>query len=370
MVSTATSQPADPRRWIAFATVLSAGFMELLDVTIVNVALPSIQTDLDAEYSQVEWIVSAYVLAFAAVLITGGRLGDFFGRKRMFMIGMTIFTVSSAACGLSVNPTMLIASRAVQGVAAGLMMPQILAILRVTFSERERPKAIALYGGVCGSAAAVGLALGAIIVDWNLFDLQWRPIFLINVPVGVLSLAAAALWMRESRSKSGPRLDLLGAVLATGAILLLAYPLTEGRRLGWPTWVFVTIAASTVVFGLFIAYELRRVRTVGSPLIDLALFRSRIFTLGLASWLIFWVVFGGFFLIWTLLMQVGLGWSPLRSGLTALFFAVATVIGAATSAAVLAPRFGKRVLIVGSVMAAVGFVMYGQLVEHYGAETS
>ncbi|MGW4773795.1 MFS transporter [Nocardia sp. NPDC004278] len=357
----------DPRRWIAFAVVLAAGFMDLLDVTIVNVAVPSIQTDLDAQYSQVEWIIAAYVLAFAAVLITGGRLGDSYGRKRIFLIGMTGFTLASAACGFSTDPTMLITSRFVQGAMAALMVPQILAIIRATFPKDERAKAIAIYSGVGGSASAVGLSLGGLLVQWDLFDLAWRPIFLVNVPVGIAALIAASIVMRDSRSAAAPRLDLVGMLLAISGVLLLAYPLTEGRRLGWPAWTFVMMATAAVVFGVFVAFERRRARTVGSPLIDLELFRSRPFTVGLASWLLFWIGLGGFFLVWTLFMQAGLGWSAMRAGLTAVFFAVGAGIGAGVSVSVLAPRFGRMVLVAGGVVNAAGFGLYGWMAAHYGA---
>ncbi|WP_433681375.1 MFS transporter [Nocardia sp. CA-119907] len=356
----------DPRRWIAFAVVLAAGFMDLLDVTIVNVAVPSIQTDLDAQYSQVEWIIAAYVLAFAAALITGGRLGDIYGRKRIFLIGMTGFTVASAACGFSTDPTMLITSRFIQGAMAALMVPQILAIIRATFPKDERAKAIAIYSGVGGSASAVGLSLGGLLVQWDLFDLAWRPIFLVNVPVGIAALIAASIVMRDSRSTAALRLDLVGMALAISAVLLLAYPLTEGRRLGWPTWTFVMMAAAAAVFGVFVAFERRRARTVGSPLIDLELFRSRPFTVGLASWLLFWIGLGGFFLVWTLFMQAGLGWSAMRAGLTAVFFAVGAGIGAGVSVSVLAPRFGRTVLVAGGVVNAAGFGLYGWMAAHYG----
>jgi MFS family permease len=393
----------EPRRWIAFAVVLAAGFMDLLDVTIVNVAVPSIQTDMDAQYSQVEWIIAAYVLAFAAVLITGGRLGDIYGRKRIFLIGITGFTLASAACGFSSDPTMLITSRFVQGAMAALMVPQILAIIRATFGKDERAKAIAIYGGVGGSASAVGLSLGGLLVQWDLFDLAWRPIFLVNVPVGIAALIAATIVMKDSRSaaasdglpvarnntasdglpvarnntasdglpvarkNTAPRLDPVGMVLAIAAVLLLAYPLTEGRRLGWPAWTFVMMAAAAVVFGVFVAFERRRARTVGSPLIDLELFRSRPFTIGLASWLLFWIGLGGFFLVWTLFMQAGLGWSAMRAGLTAVFFAVGAGIGAGVSVSALAPRYGRMVLVAGGVVNAAGFGLYGWLAAHYGA---
>ncbi|MGW2665880.1 MFS transporter [Nocardia tengchongensis] len=358
----------DPRRWIAFAVVLAAGFMDLLDVTIVNVAVPSVQKDLGAAYSQIEWIIAAYVLSFAAVLITGGRLGDIYGRKRLFLLGVAGFTAASLACGLASSPAMLIGSRFVQGAMAGLMVPQILAIIRVTFPKDERAKAIAVYSGVGGSASAVGLSLGGLLVEWNLFDLGWRPIFLVNVPVGLLALGAAAVVMRDSRSAHAPRLDIIGMVLAISAVLLLVYPLTEGRRLGWPAWTFVMIGASAAALGAFLVYERWRARTTGSPLVDLDLFRSRPFTIGLSSWLLFWIGFGGFFLIWTLFMQAGLGWSPMRAGLTSVFFAVGAGIGAGVSVSALAPRFGKWVLLAGGLVTAGGFALYGALATYYESD--
>ncbi|MFE3260600.1 MFS transporter [Nocardia sp. NPDC059091] len=367
-MDTNNSPTLDPRRWIAFTVVLAAGFMDLLDVTIVNVAVPSIQKDLGAAYSQIEWIIAAYVLSFAAVLITGGRLGDIYGRKRLFLLGMAGFTAASLACGLASSPTLLIGSRFVQGAMAGLMVPQILAIIRVTFPKDERAKAIAVYSGVGGSASAVGLSLGGLLVQWNLFDLSWRPIFLVNVPVGLIALAAAALVMRDSRSAHAPRLDIVGMALAISAVLLLVYPLTEGRRLDWPAWTFVMMGAAAAAFAAFVVYERWRSRNGGSPLIDLDLFRSRPFTVGLASWLLFWVGFGGFFLIWTLFMQAGLGWSPMRAGLTSVFFAVGAGIGAGVSVSVLAPRFGKWVLLAGGLVTAGGFALYGAMAAHYESD--
>ncbi|MVU80142.1 DHA2 family efflux MFS transporter permease subunit [Nocardia sp. ET3-3] len=358
----------DPRRWIAFAVVLAAGFMDLLDVTIVNVAVPSIQKDLGAAYSEIEWIIAAYVLSFAAVLITGGRLGDIYGRKRLFLVGIAGFTAASLACGVASSPALLIGSRFVQGAMAGLMVPQILAIIRVTFPKEERAKAIAVYSGVGGSASAVGLSLGGLLVQWNLFDLGWRPIFLVNVPIGIAALAAAAVVMRDSRSAHAPKLDIVGMVLAVSAVLLLVYPLTEGRRLDWPAWTFVMIGASALAFVAFGVYERWRSRTTGSPLVDPALFRSRPFTVGLASWLLFWIGFGGFFLIWTLFMQAGLGWSPMRAGLTSVFFAVGAGIGAGVSVSVLAPRFGKWVLLGGGLVTMAGFGLYGAMAAHYESD--
>src|SRR5215475_6575620 len=318
----------DPRRWAALVVILVAGVMDLLDVTIVNVAAPSILRDLQATYVQFEWVVSAYVLGFAALLITGGRLGDIFGRKRIFLIGVAGFTVASALCGLAVSPAMLIAARFFEGAMAGLMVPQILAIIHVTFPLQERGKVFGIWGGVLGSASVAGVVLGGVLVQWNLAGWQWRPIFLVNIPVGVAALAAAWFVGPESRSPAALRLDLPGMVLAITGVLMLVYPLTEGRSLGWPAWTFLLMAGSVIVMAVFVVWERWRTNTVGSPLVVLSLFRARAFTAGMTVWTIFWIALGGFFLVWTLYMQVGLGWTPLHAGLTAASFAVGAAAGA------------------------------------------
>jgi len=362
-----TAPPAlDPRRWAALVVILVAGVMDLLDVTIVNVAAPSILRDLQATYAQFEWVVSGYVLGFAALLITGGRLGDIFGRKRVFLIGVAGFTVASALCGLAVNPAMLIGARFFEGAMAGLMVPQILAIIHVTFPLQERGKVFGIWGGVLGSASVAGVVLGGVLVQWNLAGWQWRPIFLVNIPVGVAALAAAWFVVPESRSPAALRLDLPGMVLAITGVLMLVYPLTEGRSLGWPAWTFALMAGSAVVLAVFVGYERSRTRRVGSPLVVLSLFRARAFSAGMTVWAIFFVASGAFFLVWTLYMQVGLGWTPLHAGLTAASFAVGAAAGAGLSVQVFTPRFGRSALMAGALVNAAGLAGYAWLSSHYG----
>ncbi|MEV6139510.1 MFS transporter [Nocardia sp. NPDC051990] len=356
----------DRRRWLALVVLLVAGFMDLLDVTIVNVALPTIQSDLNAPYADLEWVVSGYLLGFAAMLITGGRLGDLLGRKTILLVGLTLFTLASLACGIAPGPPWLIAARIAQGAAAGLMIPQILAIMHVSFPAAERGKVLGIWGGVLGSASVAGLIVGGILVQANLFGWAWRPIFLVNVPVGILAIPAAMVLVRQSRSATADRLDPLGTVLAIGAVLLLAYPLTEGRALGWPVWTFALMAAAGLVLAVFVAYERRRSATVGSPLVVLNLFRERSFSAGMALWLLFWIALGGYFLVWTLYLQAGLGWTPLRAGLSASPFAIAAAAGAGTSVEVFVPCFGRRVLFAGAMINAAGFGLYLYLAAHYG----
>ncbi|WP_330256972.1 MFS transporter [Nocardia sp. NBC_00565] len=365
-VSQQPSTPLDRRRWIALVIVLVAGFMDLLDTTIVNVAIPSIQRDLQAQYAQLEWIVAGYVLAFAVVLITSGRLGDIYGRRRLFLTGVAGFTIASALCGIACSPGMLIVSRFLQGGTAGLMVPQILAIIHVTFPLNERGRVFGIFGAIVGSAAVVGPTVGGVLVDWNVFGLDWRPIFLVNVPVGIGAIAAGLFVMRESKSATTPKLDLVGAGLVTAAIAMLVYPLTEGRRFGWPAWTFAMMAGAVAVLAVLVVYEHRRARTIGSPLVVLGLFRARSFTIGSVLWLIFWIALGGFFLIWTLYMQLGLGWSPLRAGLTSGAFAVGAAAAAGISVEVLVPRYGRRVLMAGALLNATGFASCVWAAGRYG----
>lgn len=357
---------ADSRRWLSLAVLLVAGFMDLVDVTIVNVAIPTILRDLKAAYVDVEWVISGYVLGFAALLIIGGRLGDLIGRRRTLLIGLTGFTAASLWCGMAANPALLISARCVQGAMAGLMIPQILAIMQVTFPPAERGKALGIWGATLGAASVAGVILGGVLVQWNVFGLAWRSIFLVNVPIGLIAIAAVCYLVAESRSATAKRLDPIGTILAVAAVLLLVYPLTEGRTLAWPTWTYLLMASSAALAAVFVAYERRRTRTVGSPLVVLDLFRVRAFTAGMLAWGLFWIALGGFFLIWTLYLQAGLGWTPLRAGLTASAFAVAAAAGSGLSVQVFVPRFGRAVLMVGALTNAAGFGAYLWAAAHYG----
>ncbi|MEU9982073.1 MFS transporter [Streptomyces sp. NPDC050856] len=346
---------------------MTAAFMDLVDVTIVNIAIPSIERDLSASFGAIQWITAGYALAFAAGLITGGRLGDIYGRKRLFLIGMAGFTVASALCGLAANPEILVAARLLQGAMAALMVPQVLAIIHVTFPAHERGKVFGLFGAIVGLGAVSGPLLGALLTQWNLFGLEWRPIFLINLPVGMAGLLLGRAFITESRAERTLRLDLVGVVLVTLGLLMLIYPLTRGRELGWPLWGHLCMAGSAVVFGAFVAYEKYKTRKDGSPLVELSLFRVKSFAAGIAVQLTFGVVMGIFFLVWTLYMQMGLGWSPLRAGLTGVPFSIAVSVAAGLSVQKLVPRFGRKVLQAGALTMAGGLLLYIWEAGRYGA---
>lgn len=203
--------------------------------------------------------------------------GDIYGRKRLFLIGITGFTVASALCGFAANPEMLVGSRLLQGAMAALMVPQVLAIIHVTFPAHERGKVFGMFGAIVGLGAVSGPLLGALLTQWNLLGLEWRPIFLINLPVGIAGVVLGRKFITESRAPKALRLDLVGVVLVTAALLMLIYPLTRGRELGWPLWGHLCMAGSLVVLTGFVAYERRKTRKDGSPLVELSLFRVKSF---------------------------------------------------------------------------------------------
>ncbi|GAA4821454.1 MFS transporter [Streptomyces ziwulingensis] len=349
---------------------MTAAFMDLVDVTIVNIALPSIQRDEGASFSQIQWITAGYALAFAAGLITGGRLGDIHGRKRIFLVGIAGFTVASALCGLAVNPEMLVASRILQGATAALMVPQVLSIVHATFPAHERGKVFGLFGAIVGLGAVSGPLLGALLTEGNLFGLEWRPIFLINLPVGIAGLLLGRRFITESKAPRALKLDLVGVALVTLGLLMLIYPLTRGRELGWPLWGYVSMGGALVVFAVLVAYERRKGARDGSPLIELSLFRVKSFAAGIAVQTVFGLALGVFFLVWTLYMQIGLGWTPLRAGLTGVPFSLAVSTAAGLSVQKLVPRFGRKVLQTGALVMGAGVLLYLWEADRYGLSLS
>ncbi|MDT0346423.1 MFS transporter [Streptomyces litchfieldiae] len=362
----AAADAPDPKRWVALSVILFAAFMDLLDVTIVNVAVPSIQGDLGASYSAVAWITAGYALSFATLLITGGRLGDIYGRRRVLLIGMAGFTVASLLCGIADSPGMLVAARVVQGAMAALMVPQVLSIIHVTFPAEERGKVFGMFGGIGGLAVILGPVLGGVFVEADLFGWSWRPIFLVNLPVGIATFIAALYFVRESKDPDAPRLDVVGVVLAAASVLMLVYPLTQGRELGWPAWSFVMMAGSLVLLGCFISYERRLIARGGSPLIALDMFTARSFAGGFSVNLVYSVAYGTFFLTWTLYMQTGLGWSAMRAGLTALPMFIGFILAAGMAVQFLTPRFGRRVLFAGGGLLILGGLALIWASDRYG----
>ncbi|WP_460342616.1 MFS transporter [Actinoallomurus acanthiterrae] len=345
--------PMDAKAWIGLIVILLAAFMELLDVSVVSVAIPAIQKDIDATYAQIQWTLAGYQLAFAAGMITGGRLGDIFGRKRMFMTGVVAFTAASLLCGLANSPDMLIASRVIQGLAASVMFPQVLAIMHVSFPEDKRAAVFGAFGAMAGLSGIAGPLLGGVLVDANLFGWDWRTIFLINLPVGVIAVALAPSLVKESRATERVRLDLLGVLLVTAAVVLLVYPVIQGRDAGWPAWTWISMVASIPVFVAFVLWQQFRKRRTGSPLIELRLFRQRAFSAGLFVSLLFWTAIASVFLVLTIFLQAGWNYTPLHTGLTFLPLAGASFVGSGLAVR-LAPKIGRMVVQLGCLICIAG----------------
>jgi MFS family permease len=299
------------RRTIALIVVSLAFVMDLLDSTIVNIAIPSIKFNLAASYSAIQWVVAGYALTFALLLVTGGRMGDVYGYKKLFLFGIGGFTVASLLSGLAQNPGMLIAARLLQGSMAALMVPQVMSLMQIMYKPEERGAINGLFGALGGLSASLGPVVGGLLIKANLFNLDWRPIFLINVPIGILGLLAAIKYLPDGKSSHPLKLDLTGTGIIVIAMLLLIYPLIQGRDLGWPTWTYIMIAASIPVFIIFALWQKHKEKTDGSPLILPALFKNHSFGVGLSINLVFEMAMIGFFLTFGLLMQIGLGFTAL-----------------------------------------------------------
>jgi EmrB/QacA subfamily drug resistance transporter len=353
--ATTTAVP-DPRRWQALALVCVAFFMTVLDVSIVNVALPSIGNDLHFSPTGLQWVITAYAITFGGFLLLGGRAGDILGRKRMFLIGVAIFTIASLVCGLANSTGVLVAARAVQGFGAAIVSPATLSIITTTFEEgSERNKALGIWGAMGGSGAAAGVLFGGILVKY----LGWEWIFFVNVPVGALVLALAPRVVRESRAPEiGRNFDVIGASSVTAGLALLVYGISKAPIDGWgdsTTILLLVAAAALIVF--FVFWESR----VTNPLMPLSIFRIRTLAgANVVGLLLGASIFADFYLL-TLYVQRVLGYSPLKTGIT--FLATAgTVVVVAGLAQWLATRFGpKPVMVTGMVFNTIALIWYAQI---------
>jgi EmrB/QacA subfamily drug resistance transporter len=352
-------------KWAPLAIVLCGTFMFVLDFFIVNVALPDIQRSLRASAAAIEWLVSGYALTTATLLVTGGRLGDHYGRRRWFSIGLAVFVLASALCALAPDPGVLIAARVLQGGGAAVMAPNILAILGMTYTGRDRVRAISVYGMVMGLAAVLGQLIGGVLIDANVAGLGWRAIFWINVPIGLVALAVTPRLVKESRADHAGRLDLAGAVLLAAGLLAIVLPLVDGRQQGWPAWSWACLAAGPVLLVAFAGYLRRVSRRGGQPLLDPSIFAVPAFRAGLTVQVLFWCQQAASYLLLALFLQQGRGLSPLASGGV---FSVLAAGYLATSfrAPGLTIRFGRRVIATGAVVGAVGDLLMLLVVARWG----
>ncbi len=349
------AEPPDPKRWIALVVLLTGAFLPAFDFFVVNVALPSMQSDLHASPADLELVVAGYGLAFAVLLVTGGRLGDLFGRKRLFIIGMTGFTIASALCGAAISPLMLIASRVLQGLTAALLNPQVLAIIRVTFPDHERARAIGFFGTTLGLASILAQLIGGGLVQADLFGLGWRPIFLVNVPVGAVALFFAARTLRNSRAEGRPTIDWGGIALLSLFLSMLSYPLVEGHSAGWPNWMLWCLIGSVPALAAFVFYEGALQLRGRSPLVNLRLFRDPGFSIGLVMVGTFFGGLSAFFLGLTIFLQQGLGYGPFPTGLVFVGFGIGFFAGSLVSAR-LARQIGPRAISVGTGLMGTGLL--------------
>jgi EmrB/QacA subfamily drug resistance transporter len=356
----------DPRRWIMLPVVLTAMFMAGFDIWAVNVAAPSLQRDLHVSDAALQLIVGGYAFMYASGMVTGGRLGDLFGYRRMFMIGVVSFAAASLLCGLAQSPGELVTARLAQGLTGAAMVPQVLALITATFPVAERSRALAWFGVTMGLGFVSGQILGGGLIEANIFGLGWRAIFLVNVPVGVIALVAAALVVPHAWAQRRPRLDPLGALGVSASIALALVPLTLGRDEGWPPWTWASLAACLPMLGLTLLWERRLARRSGEPLLDLPLFRDRTFSAGLAVNFGLVFFFGSFMFVLTLLLQAGLGQPPLHAGIEALPMAATF-----TLMSILSPRFsarlGSRSITLGAAITTLGAIALALTGAHYGA---
>jgi MFS family permease len=325
-------------RWVVLAVVLAADVMDLMDSTIVNVAGPSIRRDLGGGTSTLQWLSAAYTLAFAVLLVTGARLGDIFGRRRLFLIGAAGFTTMSAACAAAPSPALEITFRALQGAFGALMIPQGFGMLKEVIPDSEMPKVFATFGPVMGLSAIAAPILAGVLIDANLWGTGWRLVFLINVPVGLFALITAWRVLPRGASHPGVRLDVPGMLLVGLGLVGIIYPLIQGREDGWPAWIFAMLGAGVALLVAFVAYERRRRE---SPLIEPSLLRNRTYVAGIAVALALFATFGGLILTISLFAQLGEGFSPIHTGLTYVPMTVGMVIAMVASFA-LVGKLGRH----------------------------
>ncbi|WP_448168417.1 MFS transporter [Burkholderia ambifaria] len=348
----AAAPPRSHHGW-ALVVLLVGAILPPLDYFIVNLALPAIRDGIGARPAELQLVVSAYACANAVVQITGGRLGDLYGRKRMFMVGMAGFVVASALCGLAGSGAVLVGGRVLQGLFAAILAPQVLATIRSVFSPQEQVRVMGFYGFVFGLAAVIGQLGGGALISLHPFGLGWRAIFLVNVPIGILALLGSWRFIPESRPPRGQRIDVPGTVLLSLFLLMLVYPLTHGREAGWPLWMVACIVGALPMLGALLAVEARRLAGGRDALLDVRLLRNPVVALGLTLAFLFYML-SAFFLSYGIYLQGCLNWSPLASGLAILPLGIGFLASPLLMPRLVARFGGYRVLTLGFAMLTAG----------------
>ncbi|MFY1634226.1 MFS transporter [Solwaraspora sp. WMMB335] len=352
-------------RWVVMPIILAAIFMVALDFFIVNVAIPSTQRDLEASPAAIQFIIAGYWLSLATGLIIGGRIGDIYGRRRVFLIGLACFTASSAACGLAPTADFLVAARIAQGWSAALLMPQGLAILGVVYAGAARARAFTAYAVTLGLASVCGQLIGGLLIAADIMNLSWRNCYLVNVPIGVVTFFLTLRFVPESRAGASSKLDFIGTVLVAAGLVALVLPLVEGRERGWPLWTWLMLAASVPVLAAFVRYQSMLLARSGGPLIDVRLFRERAFSVGLIVTMLFNMLMGSFFLFLAIYLQEGQGMTPLESGIIFTPIAAGYFLTSLYAEAV-SRRIGRHVLTVGSAVMFIGLSITHLIVSGLG----
>lgn len=353
------AEPPDPRRWKALVILLTGAFLAPLDFFIVNVALPAITAGLKAEAAQVQLVISGYAVVYAVFLITGGRLGDLFGRKRVFLAGLGGFALASALCGLAWSPQTLIIGRLLQAFAAAAMAPQALASVHALFPPHERGRALGIYGFAIGLSSIAGQLLGGALVAADPGGIGWRLIFLINLPVSIAAVAAAIPLLRETRAAHRPKLDVGGIILSAAALTALVLPLIEGRERGWPAWTIALLIAAPFLAEAFRRYEIRLARAGGEPLVAMAAFRAPGLLRGIGAIGMLYAL-AAFFLTFAIYLQDGLGFSALASGLAILPFSAGFLL-ASTASPLIGRLAGRAASSAGFLTSAAGLIALSRL---------
>ncbi|PKU25223.1 MFS transporter [Telmatospirillum siberiense] len=353
------AEALDPRRWAALVVLLTGAFLAPLDFFIVNIAMPSITTGLGATAADVQFVISGYAVVYAVFLITGGRLGDIFGRKQIFLIGLAGFALASALCGLAWSPFSLIMGRLLQALAAAAMAPQALASIHALFPPHERGRALSIYGVTLGLSSIVGQLLGGALVGADLGGLGWRLIFLINLPISIAAFAVAIPLLRETRDGHRPRLDAGGVVLSAMALTAFVLPLIEGREHGWPWWAIATLLSAPLFAEAFRRYEIGLAGMGGEPLVPIEVFRSPGLLRGLAAIGTLYAL-AAFFLTYSIYLQDALGRTALQAGLAILPFSLGFLLGS-TGSPMAARRLGSASSSLGFALSSTGLIATSQV---------
>ena len=362
-----TAVTAYKYRWLVLVVVLVAEIMDLFDATIVNVAGPTLAQKLGASNSDLQWVIGGYALALGSGLILGGRLGDRFGRRNMFLFGLAGFTVASLLCALAPNIFALIVFRFIQGFLGAMLLPQGFGLIRETFPPKDFGKAFAAYGPAFGLGGILGPVIGGFIIQANIADLGWRATFLVNLPIGLIAFVLAFKYLPKSEADKTIKIDLVGAFLVILASGMLVYPLIKGQEAGWPLWTYLMLAGSIAVFFLFAWTERGTARRGGTPLIDASVFKKRAYTMGLAGLGLYFAGFTGIYLILTLFLQFGEKFSSADAGLSNIPIALGSAIGGTISGAFLAEKIGGRfTLQIGAAVQLLGVVLMWLAVPSLG----